>query len=623
MRKLAIVGASVFVNRMFEACGNYQWAREFLKNSIEADATKVEFGIEWQAVEKFGVYRRTVADNGIGMTKDELLTFFSTLGEGAKRIGGIHDNFGVGAKIASLPWNPEGVVVISYKDGKGSMIRIELNPDTAEYELTEFQSQRGTSYVINPSEVADWGNDVNWSVVAPEWARQHGTIVVLLGSEEAPDTILGNPKAGEKDIKGLSVYLNTRFWDLRKTEVVVVELRSERKTSWPQGPKDSDDSRRPNNRRVMGAKYYLTEVKSQTGNLVKNAWLPLDDNRVVTHWYLWEGERPAIHSYAKKAGYIAVRYGDELFELTTHKAHFRWFGIAEVKIQQNLTIVLEPQLFDPQIAAWGIHPDQSRNRLIFTGNGEKGIALPLADWGYEFAEQMPEEIRAAIKKARGDGPNTLEDDEYRRRLQDKFGDRWRVKQIVQAKQSDPNNRQIDVTDEKVRTEDDTDLTRVRRHRKRRRPKAVHVIRFRTTDGTNGEGVEREIAVDVPKFRFGGKDDFDHPWHLALWDPNDPDGPTVIINDDSPLLLEAIRYHQENYPEIFASEVAKIVRTTYGEVAVCKVAHSQKLVAQIPEEELDQTYRSEAALTVSLMGLLAEESLIAQRLGKLGKKKSAA
>jgi hypothetical protein len=622
MKKLAIVGASHFVNRMFEACGNYQWAREFLKNSIEAGATKVEFGVEWQAVEKFGAYRRTVADNGVGMSKEELHSFFSTLGAGAKRIGGIHDNFGVGAKIAALPWNPEGVVVISYKDGKGSMIRIELNPETAEYELSEFQSERGAAYVINPSEVADWGNDVNWSVVAPEWTRQHGTIVILLGSEEAPDTILGNPRAGEKDIKGLSVYLNTRFWDLRKTEVVVVELRSERKTSWPQGPKDSDDARRPNNRRIMGAKYYLTDVKSQTGNLVKTSWLPLDDNRVVTHWYLWEGERPAIHSYAKRPGYIAVRYGDELFELTTHKAHFRWFGIAEVKIQSNVTIILEPQLFDPQIAAWGIHPDQSRNRLIFTGNGEKGVALPLPDWGYEFAEQMPEEIRAAIKKARGEGPGSLEDEEYRRRLQDKFGDRWRVKQIVQAKESDPRNRPIDVTDEKVQT-DDTDGTGVRRHRKRRRPRTVHVIRYRTTNGATGEGVEREIAVDVPKFRFVGKEEFEHPWHLALWDPNDPDGPTVLINDDSPLLIEAIRYHQENYPEIYASEVAKIVRTTYGEVAVCKVAHSQKLIAQIPEEELDQTYRSEAALTVSLMGLLAEESLIAQRLGKLGRKKSAA
>src|SRR5271170_857080 len=145
--KLNIVGASHFVNRMFEACGNYQWAREFLKNSVEAGTSKIEFGIEWQAVEKAGAYRRTIVDNGSGMSKDELLRFFSTLGDGAKRIGGVHDNFGVGAKIASLPWNPEGVVVVSCKDGRASMIRIQLDDDGAEYELCEFRSDKGTTYV--------------------------------------------------------------------------------------------------------------------------------------------------------------------------------------------------------------------------------------------------------------------------------------------------------------------------------------------------------------------------------------------------------------------------------------------------------------------------------------------
>jgi hypothetical protein len=151
----------------------------------------------------------------------------------------------------------------------------------------------------------------------------------------------------------------------------------------------------------MGAKYYLTEVKSQTGKLTSSAWLPLDGNRVVTHWYLWEGERPAIHSYAKKPGYIAVRYGDELFELTSHKAHFRWFGIAEVKVQQNLTIILEPQLFDPQIAAWGIHPDQSRNRLIFTGNGDKGAGIPLVPLHRGFDDLNPiKVVPAAVSDQR-------------------------------------------------------------------------------------------------------------------------------------------------------------------------------------------------------------------------------
>src|SRR5215831_5757078 len=157
--KLGIVGASHFVNRMFEPCGNYQWAREFLKNALEAGATKVEFGIEWQAVEKDGVYRRTISDNASGMTKEELLSFFSTLGEGAKRIGGVHDNFGVGAKIAALPWNPEGLVVISYRDGKPSMIHIQLDDDGAEYELREFHSSVGIAHAINPAEVV-WTDDL-------------------------------------------------------------------------------------------------------------------------------------------------------------------------------------------------------------------------------------------------------------------------------------------------------------------------------------------------------------------------------------------------------------------------------------------------------------------------------
>src|SRR5260370_42380524 len=230
--KLQITGASVFVNRMFEACGPYQWAREFLKNSLEANATKVEFGIEWQAVEKRGIYRRTVMDNGIGMDRDELLRFFSTLGEGAKKIGGIHENFGVGAKIASLPWNPEGLVVISYKRGKAAMIWIVLDEESGDYDLIEFKTAKGISHVIEPQVI----DGIDWAAIKPEWITDHGTVIVLLGSEEHPDTIHGNPQAGEAAIKGLSVYLNTRLWDRGDVEVRVGELRSYMRTQLPKRP---------------------------------------------------------------------------------------------------------------------------------------------------------------------------------------------------------------------------------------------------------------------------------------------------------------------------------------------------------------------------------------------------
>ena len=96
----------------------------------------------------------------------------------------------------------------------------------------------------------------------------------------------------------------------------------------------------------MGARHFLTDVKAPNGRLSAQGMLELDRGRVRAEWYLWDGARPAVHSYARKGGYVAVRYKDELFEHTSNKAHFRWFGIVENSVQQNLTIILEPQHYD-------------------------------------------------------------------------------------------------------------------------------------------------------------------------------------------------------------------------------------------------------------------------------------
>jgi histidine kinase/DNA gyrase B/HSP90-like ATPase len=623
--RVEITGASAFVNRMFEACGPYQWAREILRNSLEASATRVEFGIEWQAVDKFGVYRRAMIDNGQGMTRDELRRFFSTLGDGAKKIGGVHDNFGVGGKIATLPWNPNGVVVVSYKDGKGSMIWIVLNED-GDYELTEFDVKDGRSSVIDPSTV-DWSasGDIDWSNLRPDWVKDHGTIVVLLGSDSNQDTILGNPADNEQAIKGLSVFLNTRFWDLSAIDVHVVELRSLKKNQWPTTPDEKDDARRPNNRRIHGASYYLTDVKGN-GKLGARGTVLLDDERVLTDWYLWDGPRPAVDAYAKEIGYVAIKYKDELFHISSGKVQFRWFGVVESKVQTNLTIILEPQLYRADSGRWGVHPDQSRNRLLFTGDNEKGSEIPLHDWGGEFAHNMPDEITEAILAARGDSAGTIDDDEYRKRLQDKFGNRWTMRALVMVKPREKESTQP-ATDAGVVVDTgsavDIDVTEdgrgVRPYSRRKRSKVVRQLVAKANPGGDGVAVERAAIVDVPKYRWGLKEDFEQPWHMALWDePNN----TVVLNKEAPVLRESIKYHQDQYAEVFAEQVQQTIEKVFGEVAVAKVAHSQKLRGQVSEEELRDDYRNEKALTIALMGLLAEESLIAQRLGKFGTKKAA-
>jgi hypothetical protein len=617
--KIKITGASAFVTRLFEACGSYQWAREFLQNAIEAKATRVEFGLEWQAVRERKVYRRTVVDNGEGMSRDELRRFFATLGEGGKSIGGVHDNFGVGAKVASLPWNPEGVVVISYKGGEGSMIWMVRDDKSGDYELVEFGDGAHKSVCIEPGIV----DGINWGALRPEWLTTHGTIVVLLGSKGFPDTFVGNIEAGEVEIKGLSVYLNTRFWDLSGIDVRVAEPRTTSKARWPREPSDEDETRRVNWRRVMGAKHYIADVEAPRGKPLVHGAVALMGGLVSAEWYLWDGERPHIDSYARRGGYIALRYKGELFEITASKTDFRSFGVIEHRVQTNLTIVLEPKHYTPE-THWGVHPDQSRNRLIFSSTAEKGTNVPLADWGLRFIESMPAEILAAIKEARGIGEGSVEDEDVRRRLRDKFGQRWALQRFVKAAMSEKGAAPATTTAEdntiavlpgggvEVKTKKATKATSEERVSK-------EVTRLPALREGNQHGVDRQLPVDIPRYRFAHAEEFERPWHIAMWAPNDPTGPHVLINTDSFLLESIVRYHQDQYHDIYAEEVAGVVRNTFGEIAVCKVAHTQKLTELIPEEELDRDYRSEAALTAGLLGLLAEETVLAHRLLRFGKR----
>jgi len=137
---------------------------------------------------------------------------------------------------------------------------------------------------------------------------------------------------------------------------------------------------------------------------------------------------------------------------------------------------------------------------------------------------------------------------------------------------------------------------------------------------NGKrGGAKPSNPEIPGFQIGTADQFEKPNHMALWARNHPDGPTVIINRDSPVVVEAVAHHQGLYPPIHEEEVRRIVWEAFGEMAAGKVAHTQSLTHEQAEEEVDRLYRSEEALTTALMGLVAEDSLIRERLGKLGRK----
>ncbi len=300
-------GTQHLIERTYREGGAYQWVRETYTNSQEAGSCQILFGVEWQAVEELGVYRRLIADDGGGMEPDQLVEFFNTFGGGGKPIGGMHENFGVGAKTSLLPWNPYGVVVISWVEGEAAMIWIQKDPDTGEYGLRLMETEDEETGEISLDEVyapfADDDHGCNWAAIKPDWIDDHGTVIVLLGQDGTDDTVEGDPHREEADIKGISTYLNRRLWEIPDgVEVSVDELRTQERGNWPRTEVEAHGrqskagpDRRTNLRRIRGARFYIEYLGSSftAGELAHSATQHLSDGTEID-WYLWEGERPAV-----------------------------------------------------------------------------------------------------------------------------------------------------------------------------------------------------------------------------------------------------------------------------------------------------------------------------------------
>ncbi|MCC7542088.1 MAG: ATP-binding protein [Deltaproteobacteria bacterium] len=319
---MSVTGVQHLVERAYRESGELQYLRELVVNAMEAGATHIEIGPEWSAVEREGVYRLMVADDGKGMGREELLKFLNTFGGGGKPIGDAHENFGVGAKTSLLPWNHHGVVVISWtpEHPDGAMVVLRRDAATGEYGAHKFETAEGeVDEVVVPGE--------EWAATRPEWIREHGTVVVCLGNTGREDTFVG--KAGDGDIKGISAYLNKRLWTIPEgVEIYVQELRTEKRTEWARSFAEASGSgeRRWNRRQIRGAAHFVASVQSDKGKLDAHHTMVLEDGTELD-WYLWKGERPNVHSYAHKNGFIAALYKNELYDTYSHAARYRSFGI--------------------------------------------------------------------------------------------------------------------------------------------------------------------------------------------------------------------------------------------------------------------------------------------------------
>jgi hypothetical protein len=134
----------------------------------------------------------------------------------------------------------------------------------------------------------------------------------------------------------------------------------------------------------------------------------------------------------------------------------------------------------------------------------------------------------------------------------------------------------------------------------------------------------KVAGGIPTYRMVSEDDI-ATGMIAAWQPNDPDHPegVVLINRDHPVVREEVEHWQGQFADHHAEEIEKDVVSVYGELAVAKIAHSEYMKSILPAQVVEDDFRSEAALTMALLGLIGEEAVIAPRIGgKYAKRKAA-
>lgn len=616
-RPMAMTGVQHFVNRAYRESTAYQWAREAYINAVEADASTIYFGVEWQAVRSKGVYRRLIADDGASIDPDQLPKFFNTFGGSGKPIGDVHENFGVGFKTSVLPWNPYGVVVIAYKDADASMIWMHRDPETGEYGLKveEVADEDGgitLETVYEPYNDPDHGCD--WAEVWP-WPQKErrGVVIVLLGDGPDTDTFLGDMTREEGKIDALPRYFNGRIWDVPDhVDLSALDFKRMDKAEWGTGESqyDAQGTRRWQNRKIQGQKYYLEKTEGE----VQKGIVSVDGGRADIMWYLHPEGTTEWVTVASQTGFVATLYRNELYDRSSNHAAFWPFGITEPAVRKRVALVVVPKEFS-KADGFGAYPNSSRSMVLYSDAVTQATTLPIRDWAAEFADKMPEAIIKAIRDHRAKQTGTITDEAWRKKLADRFGNRWRtprlrlavdgaIRGVVAQEGGSPHTSRV--------------KRKAKRHQKNGGAGQGGTAGAKTLGRSDAQGgaqfKKTKVAVALPDFAFKAADAFSQGM-LALWSPHEPDYPNgcVFINVEHPVIAEEILEWQKQYPQAHADVVREEVCQAYGQVAVAHIAHSEHLKGIITSDTIEQELRSQYSLTMALLGLWPLEAIIRQRL----------
>ncbi|MCC7146882.1 MAG: hypothetical protein IT443_10590 [Phycisphaeraceae bacterium] len=354
--EMKVANMTFMLERLAQDCAPLQFVRELTQNAIDSieqhdQAGEVRWDVDWTRLElepKDG-HKMAIIDTGIGMTGKEMVDYINQLSSSMHQQSK-HGNFGMGAKIAAAPRNTQGLVYLSWKDGKGAMIRLWKDPDTQTYGL---QRQQNGEFWLSITDD-----------IKPKPIKEHGTMVVLLGNRLGENTMDAPPEAMIPS-RWITRYLNTRYF--RFPAKVNVKARE----NWTLPREDKHNMLRT----VSGQEAWLKSNSAESGMVALS-------NATARWWILKDKVDDSGTNVS--GGHVGALYNDELYEMAIGRpgvARLQSFGV--IFGYNRVVLYIEPA----QTPKGDLTANTARTHLLIDGQ-----PLPWSDWAAEFRDRIPEPI---------------------------------------------------------------------------------------------------------------------------------------------------------------------------------------------------------------------------------------
>lgn len=344
-------GTALWIEREARGMDPMQMYREFVQNGIEAGATTVI--VDGVTIDEHTLAR--ITDDGTGMTGAQLINRMSHL-----HCGTTAANYGVGARIASLPSNPAGVE-FACRTADGAETAVTLHKERGEYGVKLWPGQDEDG---DPVKIEEYAPDA--VVMDRLEGAASGTAVVLHGTGR-------NDTWDSSTSYHVHKFLGQRYFQLGEGDVTVfVEHRG-------------SHADRAQLRRVVPMGEYLNTHGEDCGELTFTGVAGMSG---VMRWWILP---PPAKEQNKRSGRevlsggVGMLVGNEVFDYA--RTYLGDFGVIYQSVQRRVVLLIE---------VTGAEQDTARSGVILPGDSRKTI--PWKKLGAFFAENMPKEIDALLSE---------------------------------------------------------------------------------------------------------------------------------------------------------------------------------------------------------------------------------